>query len=62
MANNRMYLHHLPTGKELYLGKREGGGWYLPHRFKISDIEKFYADIQNSGQVQDDIVLRKESD
>lgn len=28
MANNRMFLLHVPTGKAVFLGKRMGDVWY----------------------------------
>lgn len=29
MANNRMYLVHVPSGLTVCIGKRMGGGWYM---------------------------------
>ena len=28
MANNRMFLVHIPSGLAIFLGKRMGHGWY----------------------------------
>lgn len=30
MANNRMFLVHIPTGLAAPLGKRNSWGWYVP--------------------------------
>ena len=37
MANNRMYLVHIPTGLAVMIGKRLGWGWYM-HPESQSDL------------------------
>ena len=50
MANNRMFLVHLPTGLAVFLGKRMGHGWYTTDRctsaqilFDVLESQYFYA-------------------
>jgi len=47
MANNRMYLVHIPTGKQIKLGSRSGGPLYgkLPNNH---DLEAFFHDCANA--------------
>ena len=63
MANNRMFLVHLPTGLAAPLGKRMGWGWYIGEEtkakmgarvellFEVLDREHFYADKQDDFAV-----------
>lgn len=55
MANNRMYLRHVPTGAAVYLGKRMGGGWYNePEQSALSQLFEYAAD---NGIGQDEFAL-----
>jgi hypothetical protein len=63
MANNRMFLVHLPTGLSAPLGKRMGCGWYTSEEtqakmgdrvallFEVLEKEHFYADEQDDFAV-----------
>lgn len=63
MANNRMFLVHLPTGLAALLGKRMGWGWYISEEtqakmgdrvellFEVLEREHFYAAKQDDFAV-----------
>jgi len=50
MANNRLFLMHVPTGKALMLGKRMALGWY--QQPTVEDFEKFYNETLDDGGVE----------
>lgn len=64
MANNRLVLHHRPTGNHIALGKRMGNGWYT-NRSTDVDMAAFYdkcdTDLASMGldvfEHQDDFEL-----
>jgi hypothetical protein len=60
MANNRMFLVHIPSKLGIYIGKRMGFGWYdAPEKPKL---EAFYDYLeQNPIGSQDDFTLIMES-
>lgn len=49
MANNRMYLLHIPSGKSIRLGKRMGwdGGYYDPPT--EDELAQFFADCSEAS-------------
>lgn len=63
MANNRMFLVHLPTGLAALLGKRMGWGWYMSEEtqakmgdrvgllFEVLEHEHSYAEKQDDFAV-----------
>jgi len=58
MANNRMYLLHIPTGLAVYLGKRGSYGWCMGDQ-----IEKnLGSNIALLYQVTDDMKCDYEGD
>lgn len=63
MANNLMFLVHVPTGLGICLGKRMGYGWYSNN--KQLAIQKLFdtlesADYDYGGGKQDDFALAME--
>lgn len=59
MANNRMWIAHRPTGKNIPLGKRMGQGWY--HKYKGDELAKvlteFFDQCGDEFEHQDDFML-----
>ena len=63
MADNRMFLVHLPTGLAVLLGKRLSWGWYMSDEtqekmgervallFEVLKRDHFYADMQDDFSV-----------
>lgn len=66
MANNRMFLVHIPTGLAVGLGKRMGWGWYLTDTLAVGPhIEKLYTILKdefNYEGEQDAFRLMMETD
>lgn len=60
MANNRMWLHHKPTGNAICLGKRMGDGWY--HTGGNQTLNEFYESCHQDldGIGTDDFILLME--
>lgn len=55
MANNRIYLRCNGCGKEFFLGKRFGGGFYYENYHKESgtlekQLNKFYEEHESCGE------------
>jgi len=61
MANNMLWLVHVPTGKAFCLGKRMASGWYIKGDIKATTLNAFYDDCfndcQDSYMEQDDFAL-----
>ena len=53
MANNRMYLLHIPTGKKLKLGKRMGGGYYDPPT--AEQMDAFFSECEDKTERANDL-------
>ena len=48
MANNRMYLVHIPTGLAVFLGKRMSSGWYTAKEELIGpDVQKLFEVLES---------------
>ena len=74
MANNRIYLTHKPTGKQVCIGKRMGNGWYVPPCYSeentrldesnlVSALNKFFEDVElDDFMTMDEMVLEFEHD
>ena len=64
MANQRMFLVHVPSGCYVPLGKRMGWGWYDVPKDLSDRIQKLYKMIesQEAEGDQDDFVIAFESD
>lgn len=47
MANNRMYLMHVPSRKKFMLGKRMGSGYYVGTREDLKhDMNAFFDECE----------------
>ena len=62
MANNRMYLVHVPTGLAVFLGKRMGYGWYTTKEERIGPLVQKLFDVLDQEHVerQDDFAVAME--
>lgn len=60
MANNRMYLVHLPSKTGVFLGKRMAGGWYGAPEDLPARLDELFAVAGESDQ-QDHFCLMFES-
>lgn len=50
MANNRMYIVHIPTGYAVCFGKRMGWGWYLGAGSNTNAaLEELYEKLEAIG-------------
>jgi hypothetical protein len=53
MANNRMYLKHTPTGKDVKIAKRYGGGMYCVPQDILETLEAFFAECEATNEPWD---------
>ena len=58
MANNRMFLIHIPSQLGIMLGKRMGRGWYDAP--KKEELEAFFNYLETTEDRQDDFTLAME--
>ena len=49
MANNRMFLVHVPSGLGVHLGKRMAYGWYGADQELGERLNRFYAMLTERG-------------
>jgi len=62
MANNRMYLVHIPSGKAVFIAKRMSGGWYESQDNIKRDIDIFLNSIkEDENETQDHICIAMEN-
>ena len=63
MANERLYLVHVPSMLGCAIGKRMGFGWYTNQAVNMDDVlNNFYDEVElNPGDNQDDFILVFES-
>ena len=50
MANNRMWLVHVPTGERVCLGKRMGKGWYRTGNTLDAEIRALFEACEESEE------------
>jgi hypothetical protein len=60
MANNRMYLTHMPTGDSVYLGKRQGEGWHDVPSDLSEQVLKLFSSAYLEGVGLDDFAISME--
>lgn len=66
MANNRMFLVHVPTGLAVHLGKRMGWGWYMKDKTqqtmgdRMALLFQVLEDEHDYGGRQDDFAVALE--
>jgi hypothetical protein len=53
MANNRIYLKHTPTGKEVKIAKRGGDGMYCTTQGIQEKLEDFFAECEAANEAWD---------
>jgi len=64
MANERMFLLHVPSGYSVYLGKRMGWGWYDADESTGPRIQRLFemVETQQAEGEQDAFAIAFEND
>jgi hypothetical protein len=60
MANNRMYLVHVPTGKSLYIARQSGLEWYNNRIEEPAPWDKFFQDLRDEGHWDSNFAITME--
>jgi NAD+--asparagine ADP-ribosyltransferase len=60
MANNRMYLKHTATGKDVKIAKRYGDGMYCVPQDILETLETFFAECEATNEPWDGYELEFE--
>lgn len=60
MANNRMFLKHGPSGKKVFIAKRNAYGWYIPTDDIGDQLQQFFEELERTEKYQDNFVLEQD--
>ena len=61
MANNRIFLLHIPTGYGIFVGKHLSNHWYFPESTNLSVNINYFYDLIDCDEKDTELILITEN-